>query len=157
MDKIMKNKLAIALTTSFLLTSCMSNQDGGALLGGATGALLGSTMGKGSGRTAAIMGGALLGAIVGSKVGASMDEQDKRKMRYTTQESLESSRSGKTSSWRNPDSGHYGSVTPYRAYENNKGDYCREYSQTVTIAGKTQEAYGTACRRPDGSWEMVKR
>ena len=58
----MKKKIAIALTTTFLLTSCMSNQDGGVLVGGATGALLGSTMGKGSGRTAAIMGGALLGA-----------------------------------------------------------------------------------------------
>jgi len=153
----MKKKIAIALTTTFLLTSCMSNQDGGVLVGGATGALLGSTMGKGSGRTAAIMGGALLGAIVGGKIGSSMDEQDKRKMHHSTQESLESSRSGKTSSWRNPDSGHYGSVTPYRAYKTKKGEYCREYSQTVTIGGKTQEAYGTACRRPDGTWEMTNR
>ncbi len=156
MGKFMKKKIATALATTILLSSCMSNQDGGALIGGATGALVGSNLGKGSGRTAGIMGGALLGAIVGSKIGASMDAQDKRKMHYTTQDSLESSRSGKTSTWRNPDSGHYGSVTPYRAYENSRGDYCREYSQTVTIAGKTQEAYGTACRRPDGTWEMMK-
>ena len=86
-----------------------------------------------------------------------MDEQDNRMMHHSTQESLESSRSGKTSSWRNPDSGHYGSVTPYRAYKTKKGEYCREYSQTVTIGGKTQEAYGTECRRPDGTWEMTSR
>ena len=34
------------------------------------------------------------------------------------------------------------------------GDYCREYQQTLTIAGKTQKGYGTACLQPDGSWEL---
>lgn len=34
------------------------------------------------------------------------------------------------------------------------GDYCREYTQTFTIAGKTQKGYGTACLQPDGSWEI---
>jgi len=153
----MKNKLIIILATSFLLTSCdMSNRDGGALLGGATGALLGSTLGKGSGRFVGIAGGAILGSIVGSKIGASMDEQDKRKMHSTTQQSLEDAKTGETSTWRNPDTGYSGSVTPRKTYETSKGDYCREYSQTVTVAGKTQEAYGTACRQPDGSWKIVK-
>lgn len=153
----MKKKLAIILATSFLLSSCdMSNRDGGALLGGATGALLGSTLGKGSGRFVGIAGGAILGSIVGSKIGASMDEQDKRRMHSTTQRSLEESRTGETVTWKNPDSGHYGSVTPQKTYETPKGEYCREYSQTVTVAGKTQEAYGTACRQPDGAWKIVK-
>lgn len=35
------------------------------------------------------------------------------------------------------------------------GEYCREYTQTVTIGGKTQKGYGTACLQPDGSWRMV--
>lgn len=34
------------------------------------------------------------------------------------------------------------------------GDYCREYTQSLTIAGKTQKGYGTACLQPDGSWEL---
>ncbi|HEX2859408.1 MAG TPA: hypothetical protein VHP58_04335 [Alphaproteobacteria bacterium] len=34
------------------------------------------------------------------------------------------------------------------------GDYCREYTQTFTIAGKTQKGYGTACLQPDGSWQL---
>jgi surface antigen len=25
----------------------------------------------------------------------------------------------------------------------------------VTIVGKTERAYGTACRQPDGSWKIV--
>jgi hypothetical protein len=33
--------------------------------------------------------------------------------------------------------------------------YCREYSRTVTIGGKKQESYGTACMQPDGSWKIA--
>ncbi len=34
--------------------------------------------------------------------------------------------------------------------------YCREYQTQVTIAGKPQNAYGTACRKPDGSWQIQR-
>jgi len=42
-----------------------------------------------------------------------------------------------------------------RYYESDNGDYCREYRHTVTIEGQRREAYGHACRQPDGSWRMV--
>jgi hypothetical protein len=35
------------------------------------------------------------------------------------------------------------------------GPYCRQYRQTLTIAGETQVGYGTACLQPDGSWELM--
>ena len=35
-------------------------------------------------------------------------------------------------------------------------EYCREYTKTVSIGGQRERAYGTACYRPDGSWEIVK-
>ncbi len=35
------------------------------------------------------------------------------------------------------------------------GDYCREYTRTVYIGNRSQEAYGTACLQPDGSWMIV--
>lgn len=34
-------------------------------------------------------------------------------------------------------------------------EYCREYSRNVVVGGRTQEAYGTACQRPDGSWQIM--
>lgn len=34
-------------------------------------------------------------------------------------------------------------------------DYCREYTRTVYIGGRTQDAYGTACLQSDGSWMIV--
>ncbi len=33
--------------------------------------------------------------------------------------------------------------------------YCREYTQTLKIANTVQKAYGTACRQPDGSWQLM--
>jgi surface antigen len=35
------------------------------------------------------------------------------------------------------------------------GAYCREYQTTVTVGGKSEQAYGTSCRQPDGSWQIV--
>ena len=34
-------------------------------------------------------------------------------------------------------------------------DYCREYTRTVYIGARAQDAYGTACLQPDGSWMIV--
>jgi hypothetical protein len=32
---------------------------------------------------------------------------------------------------------------------------CREFQQTITVGGTAQEAYGTSCLQPDGSWKVV--
>ncbi len=46
-------------------------------------------------------------------------------------------------------------MTPLRTYEPEPGRYCREYQTVVTIGGRAEQAYGTACRQPDGSWQIV--
>jgi surface antigen len=55
---------------------------------------------------------------------------------------------------RNPDTGHYGSVTPTRTYKTDLGD-CRELGQQVVIDGRAEVAYGAACREPDGRWRII--
>ena len=35
------------------------------------------------------------------------------------------------------------------------GNYCREYQSTTSIDGRPVPTYGTACLRPDGSWQIV--
>ena len=77
-------------------------------------------------------------------------------MRRTSQSTLETAQTGTTSSWTNPDSGNSGTITPTKTYQASSGEYCREYQQTVTVGGKTEQAFGTACRQPDGSWKIVK-
>ena len=61
---------------------------------------------------------------------------------------------GQTIAWDNPNTGNYGTVTPTREGTSNTGEYCREFQQTVVIGGQEEQAYGQACRRPDGSWEI---
>ncbi|HEY4343992.1 MAG TPA: RT0821/Lpp0805 family surface protein, partial [Parvibaculum sp.] len=121
---------------------------GGAVVGG----LLGSTIGGGSGKTIATIGGALAGGLVGNNLMSKLNCQDQGYLGNSTQQSLNS---GQPVSWKNPDNGNYGQVTPTRTYNSDAGQYCREYQQTIYIDGKKQNAYGTACRQPDGSWKVV--
>ncbi|MBV9523542.1 MAG: hypothetical protein JO010_12150 [Alphaproteobacteria bacterium] len=32
---------------------------------------------------------------------------------------------------------------------------CREFEQTIAIAGETRQAYGITCRQADGTWRIV--
>lgn len=162
--KIYQKIIALILTT--LLISC-TNPDGspmtgndfftkenvGGLVGAAAGAWAGSNVGKGSGNTAAIAAGTLGGLLIGRNIGASLDRADQMAIHNTTQYSLENSKTGVATSWNNPDSGNNGQITPVRTYQVNQS-YCREFTQTINIGGKTEEAYGTACRREDGTWEI---
>src|SRR5512134_2323842 len=124
----------------------------GAALGAAGGGLLGAAAG---GSATGIAAGVLLGGLLGGATGSVLDDRDKRTATNATQQALESKPSGSTSTWRNPDTGNSGSVTPVRTFQANSGQYCREYEQSVTIGGKPQKSYGTACRQQDGSWQIV--
>lgn len=64
-----------------------------------------------------------------AEASAAYDDYDARLIETSTQESL--------------------------AYQSAKGQYCREYQKTVTIGGREERAYGTACRMPDGHWQIV--
>jgi surface antigen len=126
----------------------------GTLGGAGAGAFIGSNIGHGSGNLAATVIGGLLGAFIGSEIGKSLDTADQLQAKQATQRSLEVTPTGQTVTWQNPDSGHSGTVTPVKTYQTAAGQYCREFQQTVTIDGKTQQAYGTACRQPDGTWKI---
>lgn len=159
----MNKVLSLALCGAFLI-SCtgdpndpraFNKQGAGTVIGGISGAVIGSQFGKGSGAMVGTAIGAIAGAAIGNNIGASMDAQDRVLSRKSTQYSLERVPVGEVTEWKNPDSGHRGTVTPVRTFQNRHGQYCREYNQTVTIGGKTEKAYGKACREPDGSWKIV--
>lgn len=160
MKKIIAFGILVAFAAS--LAGCtaqeggLSKQTGGAVLGGIGGGLIGSRIGSGRGQTVAIIAGTVLGALLGGEIGRQLDERDRLMMARTTQTSLESARSGQVSQWRNPDTGASGTITPKPAYTVSSGQACREFQQTVTIGGKTEQAFGTACRQPDGSWKITQ-
>lgn len=155
---IVAKAVAIGLSAA-MLTACAGDsgqkESIGTLLGAVGGGLAGAQVGGGRGKLLAVGAGTLLGAFVGNQVGKSLDRADELAMQQSTQQALETGRSGTPVSWRNPDSGHAGTVTPQPVFESSNGQYCREFQQTVTIDGQTQSAYGTACRQPDGSWKIV--
>lgn len=119
------------------------------VIGGLLGGALGSQVGRGDGRTTAIILGALAGAAIGGSIGHSMTETDKLK----TAHALENVRTGVQSSWKNPDTGNEYVVVPTRTYEAS-GAPCREYTIDALVAGKKDKLIGTACRQPDGSWQV---
>lgn len=133
----------------------ISKQTGGAVLGGVGGAVAGSQFGKGKGQLAMTAVGTLLGAFIGSEVGSSLDRADQMYASQAGQQAFETAPAGRAITWNNPDSGHYGTVTPTRTYEQAPGQYCREYQQSVTVGGEKQQSFGTACRQPDGSWRVT--
>ncbi|HEY0845038.1 MAG TPA: RT0821/Lpp0805 family surface protein [Noviherbaspirillum sp.] len=117
------------------------------VIGGALGGALGSQVGGGRGRTAATIAGTVAGAAIGGAIGRSMDNTD----RLRVSQSLEHSRTGVRSQWRNPDTGNQYAVTPTRTYETS-GTPCREYTVDGNIGGRKEKITGTACRQADGSW-----
>lgn len=120
---------------------------GGAALGGGIAALAG-------GGTGAIVGATLGGALLGGVIGNRLDARDKQMATQNAQQAFNSSQTGQTSVWNNPDTGNSGTITPTRTYQLASGTYCREYHQTITVGGEQQQAYGTACRQPDGTWKI---
>lgn len=156
-SKFVKKILATTLlvSTTMLISGCegMNKQGGGTLIGGATGALLGSTLGKGEGKLIATGIGAVAGAFIGNRIGKSLDDHDKALLAQSSQKALELAPTGNAVAWNNPDSGNRGTVTPIKTFERGN-TYCREYVQEVVIGGEKQKAYGTACRKPDGQWEI---
>lgn len=61
---------------------------------------------------------------------------------------------GETIVWN--EGGATGSVTTTKTGTSTSGRQCREFQQTVTIGGKEEQTYGTACLQSDGSWEVMQ-
>lgn len=145
---------ALVLSLAACDTTAGNKQTGGTLIGAGLGGLLGAQFGKGTGQLAAVALGTVAGALLGNGIGQSLDRADRSYLERNTQYGLESTRAGTVTTWQNPDSGNYGTITPTATYRAPDGEYCREYQQSVTVGGRTETAYGTACRQPDGTWRI---
>ena len=70
-------------------------------------------------------------------------------------QALERAETGQTVAWINPETSTRYQVTPIRTYQDSRNRYCREYTTRGTIDGRVEQLYGTACRQPDGSWQIM--
>jgi len=158
--------LAIGLSAFVLSASNVSNTSStpddpgpkeqiGAITGMVVGGALANDMAEGSKNEGfATILGAFIGGVMGQSIGAQLDDLDRQMAKAAYSDALEYNRSDVATDWVNPDSGNSGSFTPTRTYTMS-GRYCREYTQEINIGGQKQTGYGTACRQPDGSWEIV--
>ena len=133
----------------FMLSSCMMANKGqmGAAGGAAGGALLGQAIGH---NTEATLLGAALGGMLGYIVGNEMDKYDRQMLNSA----YESTPSGETSTWVNPDHGNQYQVTPQAAYTGPNNQQCRKAEILAVIDGRTEKTYSTACRDMNGQWQL---
>jgi surface antigen len=171
-----KRSFLVLTATAMLLAACDGQQNamnarqggvtgGGGIdksdigtgLGAIGGGVIGAQFGKGKGQLVTTALGALLGAGIGHEVGSSLDRADMNYYSAAQQRALETSQAGQSLPWNNPQSGHSGSITPATPYKAANGQYCREFTNKINVGGKTESGYGTACRQPDGSWQIVSQ
>jgi surface antigen len=172
-------KIAAVALMSAAVAACAGNprtgtgplENAGTLAGTPSGAVVGSEIEDGSEervsatletqidsgsveRVAPAVAGAALVGLIGNRIGAAMDDEDKQRAYAAQIQALEAGPSGTPVAWRNPDSGHYGSIVPGPEYDQ-RGTKCRQYTHTVHIGGKPQSARGAACRNPNGGWTPI--
>jgi len=137
--------MTVLLGASLVTTACAnaSKPATGTAIGAGAGGALGYAVGGGTGM---LIGGAI-GGIFGYTAGKAMEEEDRRQAALA----LERNRA---MSWQNPDTGYEYRLEPTNTrYE--QGRECRDFRMLAEVDGKPDQVNGTACRRPDGSWEML--
>lgn len=99
--------------------------------------------------------GVFFGVLAGSEIIRYMNDVDRLRARdaYLM---AQNAPVGNRINWNNPESNNFGSVTATRDGYSESGKYCREFIQSISIGGKTEQAYGVACLQPDGDWQIVQ-
>lgn len=152
--------VGVVLLVAFPTLSCtslanMTSDNPKAVLGSLGGAAAGAGIAAIAGGSAGwIVAAGLAGGLLGGAIGHHLDDKDKQMAAQTATSAFESNRTGQSSAWKNPDSGNSGTVTPTKTYQASSGQYCREYRQDIVVGTEKHQAYGTACRQPDGSWKI---
>jgi surface antigen len=94
----------------------------------------------------------LAGSYFGDHLGSRFDDNARQAAAAAEQQALAAN---VPADWRDPQSDTSGRVRPLRSFVDAAGRTCREYSQTVSIAGQRRGDTGIACRQSDGSWRLV--
>ena len=128
----------------------------GTLVGAAGGGVIGAHLGHGQTAqwttgTIGVIGGAGIGNAIGRKLDQLDEEQARIAFRRATQVPV-----GEVVYWNNTRTGNWGSYKPLReGHSRIYGNYCREFVTQGMVDGRPERLYGTACRAPNGTWELI--
>jgi len=129
------------------------NTAGGAILGAIAGGILGSAASHGHGAGTAV--GAIAGGLLGASIGGSLPCNDQRYAYNVYYSGLEAGRPHHRYEWRSPYDRSYGWLEVGDYYTGPEGYRCATYTQRIYVDGRPELASGHACRRPDGTWQML--
>lgn len=150
-------KFVPALMAVALLAGCTTSgtkETAGTVGGAVAGGVIGSRFGGGAGKLVTTGVGTLLGAFIGKEIGASLDKADQAHAESAARRAY-AAPIGDPISWNNPQSGNSGTITTTRDGWSSAGQYCREFKQQINVGGRSEAAYGTACKQADGTWKVV--
>jgi Ni/Co efflux regulator RcnB/surface antigen len=133
---------------------CRNTPDpAGVIVGALIGGLLGNAAGgRGAGATLA---GVIVGGAVGAALTSNLDCEDRSYAYKSYYDGFNAGRPNAVYRWSNPRNDHRGEFRVVDYYNDPAGFRCSNYSQTIYIQGRPQEARGRACRQPDGTWAIV--
>lgn len=80
---------------------------------------------------------------------------DLERLQAATQEALETAQTGQSVNWRNPTTGHRGSVTVL-ATDTGGARPCREVQRVFTAGDTTRTGRAVACRTDEGDWTLER-
>lgn len=87
---------------------------------------------------------------------AQLTPGDREMNRKCIDKTLSEAPKGATWNWKNPKSGNSGTITPTSPLRRQAGQTCRTFNETVTLKdGRSEQISGRACKKADGSWEIV--
>ena len=131
------------------------NQVGGLVIGALVGGIFGNAISRGPQRGPGTAVGAVIGGALGATIAGNMDCDDRGYAYSASYDAFERGRPHSTYRWSNPRSGTRGTFMVGDYYRGRGGARCATYSQTIWVHGRPQEARGYACRRRDGTWDIV--
>jgi surface antigen len=94
---------------------------------------------------------AMKGGLIGGDLGSSLSSRDRRRGLEAEYRALEYAAPGTPVTWRSEDGRVVGRVVAAQPYRVGSQD-CRQYSHAVGTGAEENDARGTACRSPNGSW-----
>jgi len=136
--------MIVTLGVSLAATSCATKRGTGTAVGAGAGGALGYAVGGTSG----LLIGAALGGALGYTAGRAMEEEDRRRAAIALEQN-------RMMEWHNAQTGYDYRVEP-RGTRYLEGRECRDFRMLAEVEGRPDEVTGTACRRPDGSWEAIQ-
>lgn len=176
MTKTLKTFLTAGLLTLVVAAPAMADdsQFVSTVVGASLGGLVGSSIGHGDGRLAATGAGIIIGGAIGNELGRPSYAYARPYGYAPSYYSYDMFPSGTYNNYpydmyssrgygvyqptyvAPPDLPPQPQPQPVTYIDDDSGNYCRQYSQTIRIGNHVQESYGTACLQPDGSWHIVQ-